>query len=182
MATLLIRGAIDPERARFDCLTKPDAFTVRAQVLDLVGDRAAVNIFELFDHLGERRAFNEHAQWDGWHGSQCALVELEERRVECGVARRLRAERVKVRSEVSVRAERLDERHARAHVGQQFFGRDTFRQWADRLGPIDARPPRSRHVGRDALVRYVGLFGRCRHVFDTALRLGLRPHRDVLAG
>ena len=109
LSALLIGRAIDPERARFDRLAEPDAFAVRAQVLDLVGDRAAVNIFELFDHLGECGAFNEHAQRYSRYRLQCSLVEFQKRRVESRVAGRLRTERVEARSEVSVRAERLDE-------------------------------------------------------------------------
>ena len=141
-------------------------------MLDLVGDRTAVHILEVVNHLGECVAFDEDAQRYGWHGLKCPLIELEKRGVEGGVSRRLRPERVEARSEVPVCAERLDEGHARAHVRQQLFGRDTLRQWTDRFGPIDMRPPCSRHVGRDALIRYVGLFGRCRHVYDTALGLG----------
>ena len=62
---------------------------MRADVLDLVGDRAAVDLGEVLEDSLEGVAFDEGAQRCGRHGLKRVVVELEERRVERGVAGRL---------------------------------------------------------------------------------------------
>ena len=163
LTALLLRGSFDPEGARLDGLAQPDALAVGAEVLDLVGDRLAVDLGESIEDGLERVALDEGAQRGGRHGFERALVKFEERRVECGVAGWLRAEWVELRGEVPVGAVRLDQRHAGAHVGEQLLGAHALRERADRLGAVDARTPRPRRLRGGLAARVGGLLGRCRH-------------------
>ena len=167
LAALLLGRALDPERARLDRLAQPGALAVRADVLDLVGDWAAVDLGQVFEDGLEGVAFDEGAQRCGRHGLERVVIEFEERRVERGVAGRLGAERIELRGEVAMRAIRLDHRHAGAHVGEQFLGRDVLRQRANRLGALDVRTPCPRRLRGGLAVLVRGLLGRCRHVCDT---------------
>ena len=109
------------ERAGLDLLPQPDALAVRGDVLDLVGDRAAVGLAQVRQRVGERRARHVHAQdlrRDPRHelGRQADLVGVER-----GVALGLGAERVQPRGEVAVRAVGLDQRRRGLHGLQQLL-------------------------------------------------------------
>ena len=145
---LLLGGERLPVAARLDRLPQPDALLVVGEVLELVGDRAAVRLGELRQDVGERLAGNVHAQHRRGDprlqlGRQ---LRLEAQRLERRVADRLRSERVEPRGEMAVRAVRLDERHRR---------RDAAEQLRRRAAP--ARQPGWRGAAR-AAPRY----GRCR--------------------
>ncbi len=82
-------------------------------VLDLVGERAGVRLPEVRQRLGERLARDVEAE----HARRKPRLQLgrqlrnQTQRLERRVTGRLGAERIEVRSEVTVHAERLDERH-----------------------------------------------------------------------
>ncbi len=107
--------------ARLDRLAQPDALLVVGEVLELVGDRAAVHLGELGQHVGERLAGHGDAQ----HRRGDARLQLgrqlrlEPQRLERRVADGLGAERVEPRGEMPVRAVRLDERHRGGDAAEQ---------------------------------------------------------------
>ena len=109
----LLGAELLPEAARLDRLPEPDALGVVGDVLDLVGDRAGVDLAQPGQDVEQRLAGDVEAEQ--LRGD--ARLELrrqrrpEPRLVERGVAHRLRAEGVEPRVQVAVRAVRLDERH-----------------------------------------------------------------------
>ncbi len=58
----LVVGQRVAEGARLDVLAQPHALAVRGDVLDLVGDRAAVGLAQVRQRVGERRAGHVHVQ------------------------------------------------------------------------------------------------------------------------
>ena len=101
-----------PVAAGLDRLAEPDTLGVIGDVLDLVGDRSAV---DLPQGAGAPRAASRPGR-DAQQPRRDARLQLRRQRrdqprlVECRVAERLRAERVEARGQVPVRAVRLDER------------------------------------------------------------------------
>ena len=98
------------------------ALAVAAEVLDLVGDRAAVGLAQVRQRVGERRARDAHAQdarRDPGHelGRQPDGLGLE-RRVALGLG----AERVQPRGQVAVGAVGLQERRGGLDGLQQLLG------------------------------------------------------------
>ena len=67
-ATAVVVGESRPETTRLDRLPKPDALGVIRDVLDLVGDRARVDLLEVRERL-EQRALR--ARRDGAVGPEC---------------------------------------------------------------------------------------------------------------
>ena len=59
---LLVGGQRLAELARLDLLAQPHALAVAGDVLDLVGDRAAVGLAQVRQRVGQRRARHVHAQ------------------------------------------------------------------------------------------------------------------------
>ena len=59
---LLFGGKLLPVPAGLDRLPEPDTLLVIREVLELVGDRAAVRLAELRQHVRERLALDVHAQ------------------------------------------------------------------------------------------------------------------------
>ena len=106
---------LGPERlavgAGLDLLAQPDALAVRGDVLDLVGDRAAVGLAQVRDDVGQRLAGHADAQDRGRDLGHDLGRQLQRLGVERGVALGLGAERVQPRGQVAVRAVRLDQRH-----------------------------------------------------------------------
>ncbi len=102
-----------PVAARLDRLAQPDTLGVVGDVLDLVGDRAAVDVPECRQRLEQRLAGHVDAE----NGGRDARLELRRQGrnhaglVERGVAERLGAERIEASGEVAVHAVGLDERH-----------------------------------------------------------------------
>ena len=120
-AHLLLGAQRLPVATGLDRLAQPDALLVVGEVLDLVGDRAAVDLAQARIHVGERLALDVEPQerrGDARHerGRQLRDQPL---RLERRVAGRLGAERVEVRCEVPVRAVRLHERHRRGDAADQ---------------------------------------------------------------
>ena len=126
-STLLGRQRL-PVPAGLDRLPQPDALGVVGEVLDLVGDRAAVDVLQRGQRLEQRLAGDVDAE----HGGRDASLELrrqwrdEARLVERGIAERLGAERIEPSGEMAVHAVRLDERHGRRDGAEQ--------RLVDRLG------------------------------------------------
>ncbi len=118
---LLGRRERPAEATRLDRLPQPNPFRVVGDVLDLVRDRARVDLLEPWQRLFQRLAGDREAQQTG----RDARLQLgRERRVELSlverrVAHRLRAEGIEVRIEMTVHAIRLDERHGRRDAGQE---------------------------------------------------------------
>ena len=131
---LLVVGQRLAERAGLDLLAQPHALAVGGDVLDLVGDRAAVGLAQVRQRVGERRPGHPHAQDLGGDLRHQFGREAERLGVQGGVALGLDAERVQARGEVAVGAECLQQRGGRLHGLQQLFvGRGARRAAAARL-------------------------------------------------
>ena len=109
--------------ARLDRLPQPDALLVVGDVLDLVRDRAGVRLAEPRQRVGERLALDVEAEERGRDARLQLRRQLRDQALglERRVAGRLRPERVEVRGEVAVHAERLDERHRRGDAAEQLL-------------------------------------------------------------
>ena len=107
--------------AGLDRMAEPDAFLVVRDVLDLIRDRPAVDLAELRQDVGERLALDPDAQ----HRCRNAGLELRRQRrleqlsLERRVADGIRAERIEVRGQMPVHADRLDQRHRRGDASDQ---------------------------------------------------------------
>ena len=137
------------EAARLDHPAQPEALLVVGEVLDLVGDRAAVGLLEVREGCGERLARHLDAQdraRDARHdlGRQVDLVGGQRR-----VARGRRAERVELGGQVAVAAVGLDQRHGGRDAGQDLLvaRRPGRLRRARRRGRGGGRPARG--VGRE---------------------------------
>ena len=104
-----------PEPPRLDRLAQPDALGVVGDVLDLVGDRAAVDLAQPRQRLEETVPLNIEPEQPGGYprlqlrGERRYETRLVERRIAC----RLGAKRVEPRREVTVHPVGLHERHRR---------------------------------------------------------------------
>ena len=104
-------------------MPQPHAFLVVGDVLDLVRDRARVGGAQTWQRVRERVPRDVHTQNGGRH----SRLELrgqfrdEPLGLERGVAHRLRAERVEVRGEVAVGADRPDEGDGRGDSAEQLL-------------------------------------------------------------
>ena len=106
---------------RLDLLAQPGALAVRGDVLDLVGDRAAVGLAQVRQRVGQRRARHVHAQDLGRDLGHQLGRQAERVGVERRVALGLGAERVEPRGEVAVGAVRLEQRRRGLHGLQQLL-------------------------------------------------------------
>ena len=106
----LVVGERLAERARLDLVAQPGALAVRGDVLDLVGDRAAVGLAQVRERVGQRRA--RHADAEDPRGDLRHHLGRQAERlgIERGVALGLGGERVELGREVAVHAVRLDQR------------------------------------------------------------------------
>ena len=120
---LLVGGQRAAERAGLDVLAQPDPLAVRGDVLDLVGDRAAVGLAQVRERLGQRRAGNVHAQDARGNRRHQLGCQAERLGVERGIALGLGAERVDAGGEVAVGAERLQQRGGGPHRLHQLLAR-----------------------------------------------------------
>ena len=96
-------------RAPLDRLAQPHAPVVAGDVLDLVGDRAAVGLLEVRQGVGERVARDGDAQDRRGDLPHQLRSQVHRLRVERRVAARRRAERVEPRGEMAVHPVRLDD-------------------------------------------------------------------------
>ena len=109
-AAALLVGERLAEGAALDPLPQPDALAVAGDVLDLVGQRAGVDLAQEGKRLGEvvtRDVDPQDLRRDAAHHR---LGEVDGVRVQRRVPDRLGAERVEPGGEVAVRAEGLDQR------------------------------------------------------------------------
>ena len=97
--------------AGLDLLAQPHALAVRGDVLDLVGDHAAVGLAQARHDVGQRLARHADAQDRGRDLGHDLGRQLQRLGVERGVALGLGAERIQPRGEMAVRAVCLDQRH-----------------------------------------------------------------------
>ena len=112
-APLLLEHQRGSEAPGLDRLAEPDALLVIGDVLDLVGDRAAIGLVEVRERLGQRVAGDVDAK-DRRRDARLQLVRqlrLQPERIERRVADRLGAQRVEPCRQVAVHTVRLDERH-----------------------------------------------------------------------
>ena len=124
----LVVGQLVAEGARLDVLAQPHALAVRGDVLDLVGDRAAVGLAQVRQRVGQRGARHVHLE-ELRRDPRLQLGRQAERLgVEPGVALGLGAERVQ-------RARRDVRGCVRAR-----------RSWSPPARPA-ASPRRRRHAG-----------------------------------
>ncbi len=107
---LLLVGERLAELPGLDLLPQPQALLVRRDVLDLVGDRAAVGLAQMRQRVGERLAGDVDAQDPGRDPGHQLGRELERLRVERRVALGLAAERIELGGQMPVRTVSLDER------------------------------------------------------------------------
>ena len=146
---LLLGGQRLAERARLDVLAQPDALAVAADVLDLVGDRAAVGLAQVRERVGERRARDVHAQDPRGDPRHQLGGQAERLGVERGVALGLGAERVELGGEVAVGAVGLQQRRRGLDGLQQLL---VDRRRRRRVPPERGRPrpPRRGRAARAA--------------------------------
>ena len=127
---LLVGVERRPVRAPLDRLAQPDAPVVAGDVLDLVGDRAAVGVLQVRQRVGERVAGDRDAQDRRGDLPHQLGRQVHGLRVERRVAARRRAERVEPRGEVAVHPVRLDDRRGRLDRLEQDLARARRRRRA----------------------------------------------------
>ena len=143
-ALLLVVGELRAVAAGLDRVAQPDPLLVVRDVLDLVRDRAAVDLLEPRQDVGERLARNLDAEQRRRDlrlqlGRERRLQHL---RLERRVADRLGAERVEAGGEMAVRAVRLHERHRRGDAAEQRSRRPRPEAPAQVREPLRRRQPR----------------------------------------
>ena len=114
-AAALVVGQLVAEGARLDPLAQPDALAVRGDVLDLVGDRAAVGLAQVGDRVGQRRAGDVDLEDLGRDPRLELGRQAQGLGVEARVALGLGAQRVQARGQVAVAAHAPDEHAGRLH-------------------------------------------------------------------
>ena len=157
------------ELAALDLLAQPHALAVAGEVLDLVGDRAAVGLAQVRQRVGERRARDAHAQDPRRDPGHELGRQPDGLGVERGVALGLGAERVQPRGQVAVGAVGLQERRGGLHglqqllvtragaprVGRAASGARAAAAAAAAAGGCGAGPSSAPSDGEDALVEAV---------------------------
>ena len=117
----LLRVEIGPEPPRLDGLAQPHPLRVVGDVLDLVRDRARVDLAQRRQRLEQGLAGHREPK-QARRDARLQLV--RQRRLQAGlverrVAHRLGAERIEARVQVPVHAIRLDERHGGRDPSQE---------------------------------------------------------------
>ena len=126
------------EGAALDLLAQPAPLLVGGDVLDLVGDRAAVGVAQAREGLGERLALDEDVQQPRGDLRHQRRRQADRLRVERRVAARRRAERVERRGEMAVGAQRAHERVGGRGGLQQLLARALRRAPAPAAGAAAA--------------------------------------------
>ncbi len=116
---LLVAGQRLAEAAGLDLLAQPDALAVGGDVLDLIGDRAAIGLAQVRQRVGEGCPGDPHAQDPGGDLSHQRGGESQRVGVQRGVALGFDAQRVQAGGEVAVGAKRLEQRGGRLDGLQQ---------------------------------------------------------------
>ena len=130
--------------AGLDHLAQPDPLLVRGEVLELVGDRAAVGLAHPRQRLQQRFAGDADAQDRGRDPRHQLRRQVDVLRLQRRVALRLGAERVELGGEVAVGAVGLEQRGRRLDRLQQLFvdlagGRARFGAGGDGDGAAERR-------------------------------------------
>ncbi len=164
LALLLVRQR-RAERPGLDLLAQPHALAVRGDVLDLVGDRAAVDVAQVRQRVGQRGARHVRAQDLGRDLRHDLVGQAERLGIERRVALGLGAERIQPRGEVAVRAVGLDQRRRGLHGLEQLLAGRRLGHDGVRRGRLLDRRRRRRgrgasvsvgaEVGEDLLVELV---------------------------
>jgi hypothetical protein len=146
--------------AGFDRMPQPHTLLVVRDVLDLVGDRSGIDLSQLRQDVAERLSVDadtEHRRGDP--GLKLRRQgRLQQLPLERGVTDGLRAERIEVRRQVAMGANRLDQRHRGGDaadeelVGHGLRRRGCGRLWRDRWR-FDALGLRLRERLRDGRLR-----------------------------
>ncbi len=145
-----------PKRAALDLLSQPGALTVRADVLDLEGDRAAVDLLQVRVGLGERPPGNVDLEDPGRDLRHQLWRQAERAGVQRRVSDRRRAERVELRRQVPVRAVRSHERDGGLNGGEQLLARSGGAAGCGEAAlPESARGARAQRR-EDSLIERVG--------------------------
>ena len=118
---LLVAGQRMAELPGLDRLAQPQTLAVRRDVLDLVGDRAAVGLVQVGQGLGKSGAGDIHTQDPGrdlghQFGRQAQRLGIE-RRIALGLA----TERIEVGGQVAMRAVSLEQRGRGLNGLEQFL-------------------------------------------------------------
>ena len=128
----LLAGQRSAKATGLDRLAQPDALGVVGDVLDLVRDRARVDLAEVRERLEQGLAGHREPQQLGRNPSlQLGRQGRHEAGlVECRVTHRLRPERVEPRIQVPVGAVRLHQGHRRGHSRDELVvDRGAGRRW-----------------------------------------------------
>ena len=147
----LVRLERLPEAAGLDRLAQPDALGVIRDVLDLVGDRAGVDLTQERERLEQRLSADVEAEQ---RGGDPGLELGGQRRheagfVECRVAHRLGAEGVEPGRQVTVHPVGLDERHRSRDASEEgLVDRLGFRAGGSAAGCRGGAAARQRRRGR----------------------------------
>ena len=120
-ALFLLGGERRAVGAGLDHLAQPGALLVRGEVLELVGDRAAVGLAHARQRLEQGLAGDADAQDRGRHARHQLRGQVERLRLDRRVALGLAAERVEAGGEVAVGAVALEQRGRRLHRLQQLL-------------------------------------------------------------
>ncbi len=123
----LVRAHLRPMRPRLDRLPQPDALVVAGDVLDLVGNRAAVGRPQERERLGQgpaRHADPQQVRRDPGHG---VIGEAQRLGIQRRVAHRLAAQRVEPGRQMPEGPIRPDQRHAGGHGAQVIAARSRGR-------------------------------------------------------
>jgi hypothetical protein len=107
--------------AGLDHLAQPGALLVRGEVLELVGDRAAVGLAHPRQHVEQGLARYADAQDRGRHTRHQLGRQVEALGLDRRVALRLPPERVEAGGEVAVRAVALEQRGGGLNRAEQFL-------------------------------------------------------------
>ena len=142
---LLVHPERSAMRSRLDHLPQPHALLVRGEVLDLVGDRAAVRLAHPWQDIEQRLALDPacaESRRDLRHqlGGQIEVLGLDR-----GIALRLGAERVEAGRQVPVGAVGLEQRGCGLHRLEQLA---VGRCWGRGRGGHGARGQRRRRGRR----------------------------------
>ena len=136
-------------RSGLDLLAQPDALLVAAEVLDLIGNGAAVGVAQPGKDVGEGRTRHVHAEHVGGDRGHQRGSEPDGLRFHRRIAQRRRAQRVEMGTEVAMGAVSLDQRHARAHRGEDLVaGGPCRRRLADTRDRLLGEHGHRGHVGR----------------------------------
>ena len=176
--------------AGLDHLAQPGPLLVRGEVLELVGDRAAVGLAHPRQHVEQGLAGDADAQDRGRHAGHQLRRQVEVLGLDRRVALRLAAERVEAGGEVAVGAVALEQRGGRldraeqllvrgARGGRRRRGAERRRRGGGGVGGGERRRVDA-EVGGDRLVEAVLALEQLLDAAQEGARLGALDHPVVV--